>query len=122
MARAGRPAQMIHWIGSGSGGAATRRSRGGGDPPPQQVEAELALLDQARDELVDARWVVEQLERARAAGDPAEQAEVLGERRACVPEHEPEVDPAGLGGHLRVGLDDAVALERGADHLLAELI
>jgi hypothetical protein len=82
-------------------------------PPPRAAR---------RDELVVVGRAVEQLDRACAAGDGPQQAEVLEGRRARLAGHEPEVDAPGLGGNLRVGLDGAVAFECGADHLLAELV
>jgi hypothetical protein len=80
------------------------------------------MLDQAGGELVAARRVVEELERTRTARDAPQHTEVIGHRAARRIGHEPEVDPAGIGGDLRVGLDGTAGLERGADHLLAELI
>jgi hypothetical protein len=83
--------------------------------------AELAVLDQTAGQLVAARRVVEELERTRAGGDEPEQTEVVRYRRGAS-RAEPEINPAGVGGDLGVGLDGAAGRQRGADQLLAELI
>jgi len=80
------------------------------------------VLDQAARELVAARRVVEELERAWAGGDPPEQSEAVRHRREGRVGSEPQIDPAGVGRDLGVGLDRATPRDRGANHLLAELI
>jgi hypothetical protein len=84
--------------------------------------AELAVLDDARGELIATGRVVEKLERARTAAHAAEQAEVLRSPHVAQVRCEPQIDATGVGRDLRVGLDSAVTLERVAHHLLAELI
>src|SRR5882672_3410511 len=88
----------------------------------RQEVAELAVLDHARGELIATGRVVEKLERARAAGHAAEQAEVLRTPHVAQVRREPQIDPTGVGRDLRVGLDGTVTLERVAHHLLSELI
>lgn len=84
--------------------------------------AELAVLDEAVGERFSARRPVKQLERARVAGQRTEQPEVVGHRRERRIGNEPQIDPAGVGGHFGVGLDRAAGRESRADHLLAENI
>jgi hypothetical protein len=84
--------------------------------------AELAVLDQAVGEIIAARRVVEELQRARPGGYAPEEAEVAGDWLAGWIGHEPEVDPPGVGRDLRVGLDRAARCDRGTHHLLSKLV
>jgi len=69
--------------------------------------AELAVLGQAVGEIIAARRVVEELQRARSGGNAPEKAEVARDRLTGWIGHEPKVDPSGVGRDLRVGLDRA---------------
>jgi len=111
MPRSGRPEEITHWVGIAGGGS--RSDRKWLNSP---------VLDQAAGELVAARRVVEELERAGAGGDPPEQAEAVRDRREGRVGREPQIDPAGIGRDLGVGLDGTAPRDRGANHLLAELI
>src|SRR5678816_2154952 len=80
------------------------------------------MLDHACRELFTARRIVKELERSRVTSDAPQHAEMIGNRLTRGIRHEPEIDPARVCWDLRVGLDGTAGLERGADHLLAELI
>src|SRR5262245_30081648 len=81
---------------------------------------ELAVLDQARAQLVTAGRVVKELQRHRAAGDAPQKAQVVGRRCGGLVGCDPEVDVVRVGRNLRVALDGTATFDRIANHLLAE--